>query len=256
MIFQPDAIDLIRARRKTQTRRPVQLLKPPRPQIPEKACRYKPGHTYSVQPGRGQRGLFIITIEAVRQERLGDITLKDAKREGFEGLPGLKLTAVDRFRERWEQLHGGWVPDDRVWVIDFSMGDQLHIFDPPRLLAATPGHVEYERAQPSRPGARGRWQIADDGEEHQDYTSRLDRGARGEPECPSPGELKVLVKDAHRRDDLRIRTERAETELSERIGRLEARAKTGDQQAQRALFVINQRLDRVERGQARESEAA
>jgi len=182
MIFQPDAIDLIRARRKTQTRRPVQLLKPPRPQIPEKACRYKPGHTYSVQPGRGQRGLFIITIEAVRQERLGDITLKDAKREGFEGLPGLKLTAVDRFRERWEQLHGGWVPDDRVWVIDFSMGDQLHIFDPPRLLAATPGHVEYERAQPSRPGARGRWQIADGGEEHQDYTSRLDRGARGEPE--------------------------------------------------------------------------
>jgi hypothetical protein len=60
------------------------------------------------------------------------------------------------------------------------------------------------------------------------------------------------VKDAHLRDSLLTRTERAGVEVGERIQRLEARAHSGDQQAQRALFVIHQRLEKAERGESRE----
>lgn len=245
MIFQPDAIDLIRQRRKTQTRRPVQLLKPPRPAIPEKTCRYHPGRTYSVQPGRGQRGILHITIMDVRQELLGQITQQDARREGFQ--------FTSQFMQRWEQLHGVVDPDQPVWVISFVVGDLTDHFDRPRLLAATPGHVEYETSRPASPGAKGRWRIAPEAEEHQDYTDRLDRGAEGEPEAVPANVQKIYTREAQKRDDIRQRTLRAETPIAKRVAELEEQALSGDSQAQRHLHMISQRLRIADQRRSRDA---
>lgn len=247
MIFQADAIDLIRQRRKTQTRRPVQLQRPPLPEIPEKTCRYHPGRVYSVQPGRGQRGVLQITVMDVRQELLGAITSQDARREGFQ--------FTSQFMQRWEHLHGLLDPEQPVWVISFAVGDQIDHFDRPRLLAATPGHVEYETSRPASQGAKGRWRIAPEAEEHQDYTDRLDRGARGEPEAVPANIQKLYTRDAQKRDDVRRRTLRAETSAADQLRLVEQRAQDGDSEAQRALYVINQRLAKVMRGESREAAA-
>lgn len=127
MIFQPDAILLIRERRKTQTRRPV---KPG-----ETRCRYHTGRIYSAQPGRGKPGEIKITIMSVRQERLGDITQQDVQREGFR--------FAGQFRDRWTELHGHFDPDQLVWVITFAHGDRRDQFDVPRLLTPRATREDY-----------------------------------------------------------------------------------------------------------------
>lgn len=118
MIFKPELITEIRAGRKTQTRRPVKA--------GEKTCRYTPGHVYSVQPGRGMRGEVQITVLAVRQERVGDISAGDARREGFGH--------VRAFLAYWRDLYGEDADlQQSVWVISFALGDRRDI---PRLLRA------------------------------------------------------------------------------------------------------------------------
>lgn len=80
-----------------------------------------------------------LEIEAVRVEKLNEITEDDAKAEGiewFDGRPGrpvnhhgwryepgslLWVTATGAFRELWESLHGSrsWDANPWVWVIQF-----------------------------------------------------------------------------------------------------------------------------------------
>lgn len=122
MIFQPDAVTLIRDKRKTQTRRPVKHNREFGYEMPG---RYLPDRVYSVQPGRGKRAVCQLTVTEVRKERLGDITLDDIRREGFK-FPG-------EFWQRWEQLHRHANHETVVWVISFVLGDQR---DAPRLLRA------------------------------------------------------------------------------------------------------------------------
>lgn len=90
MIFKPELVRQIQAGRKTMTRRPV------RPS--EKACRYREGHVYAVQPGRGRRAVCMVTVTDVRLEHVGRISLADAKREGFR-------TTAD-FLTYWQHLYG------------------------------------------------------------------------------------------------------------------------------------------------------
>lgn len=117
MIFRPELVELIKSGRKTQTRRPVKR--------GERECRYKPNHAYKVQPGRGQRGEDVITVvEPPRRERLGALSLKGARREGFRN--------VQEFERYWKDLHGAYDPDEEVWVISFVRGDHV---DQDRFLA-------------------------------------------------------------------------------------------------------------------------
>jgi uncharacterized protein YhfF len=117
LIFTTQMAKLIGAGRKSQTRR---VVKPG-----ETECRYKPGHSYALQVGRGKPATSRITVTEVRRERLGDIDLRDVKREGFR--------TTDDFRDYWRALHGRYDPDTTVWVISFQRGDHA---DRPRFLIA------------------------------------------------------------------------------------------------------------------------
>ncbi len=115
MIFGLEMYRAVLAGKKTQTRR--------------FKCRYEPGKSYALQPGRGKEAKHRITITEVRQERLGDITLRDARKEGFR-------TTQD-FRDYWTKLYQRFNPDAEIYVISFELGDTT---DAPRLLGRHPGH--------------------------------------------------------------------------------------------------------------------
>lgn len=180
MIFEPAVVDMIRQGKKTMTRRPVARC--------ETTCRYYVGRTYAIQPGRGQvaTGLVTITV-APHRERLGEITRKDARKEGYK-------TTQD-FQRHFVELHGHWTPDLDVWVIEFALGDTR---DQPRLLrAASPkapictarvkrngqskacGRAFADNQEVCKCGARRPPETAED----RGYTSRDAMGMRNEGEA-------------------------------------------------------------------------
>jgi hypothetical protein len=120
------------------------------------------GKAVAVQPGAGKVATCKITIKEVRQERLGDLSLKDAKREGF--------TTTAEFFDYWKTLYGSVDKDQQVWVIAFALGDHT---DTPRFLSARIG------------GAGG------------DYTTVAALGAQGEGEPLSETETEHYGKLAH-----------------------------------------------------------
>lgn len=152
MIFRPELARLILAGKKTQTRR---IIKPD-----EDECRYQPGRTYAVQPGRGKEEIGRIAVTAVRDELLDSITFEDAREEGFR-------TRAE-FARYWLHLHdSAWLdrfPDEdpatdaqvldrftsrhghkRVWVLTFQIYDRLWLLAPAaRPAGSTHGYTENE----------------------------------------------------------------------------------------------------------------
>jgi hypothetical protein len=104
MIFSPELAELVVTGRKTETRRKVRE---------GELCRYKVGRTYAVQPGRTKHGIGRIRVTEMCRERLGDIDVSGARREGFP--------TVGWFFDYWRRLHGGVDPEQEVWVIRFVM---------------------------------------------------------------------------------------------------------------------------------------
>ncbi len=150
IIFKPELVLLIQQGRKTMTRRPM-----------NGECRYRVGHTYAVQSGRGRPASLRITIMDVRQERLDDISWRDAKREGFR--------TTQEFKDYWTTLYGRYDPEQSVWAIAFLKGDHT---DQPRLLKARPGPPEG------------------------DYTSIPARAIHGEGECVPAAVTERYARDA------------------------------------------------------------
>lgn len=104
MIFAPDMVDEILAGRKMVTRRPYKGVD----------CRYVPGRTYAVQPGRGQKAVARIRIVDVDLQALGHIDNNDAKREGFPD--------KGAFMSYWRTLyHGQFFRGQLVWRIEFEV---------------------------------------------------------------------------------------------------------------------------------------
>ena len=103
MIFRPELVEAIRAGRKTETRRPVK---------PGVGCRYAPGRTYAVQPGRGQRAVCRIEVVSARCEALGEIDEQAARREGFDSRAA--------FFDYWRGLYGSVEFGQKVWAIRFA----------------------------------------------------------------------------------------------------------------------------------------
>src|ERR1700752_548908 len=101
MIFRPELAKLILQRKKTQTRRLITDRTRSRPYLIDKS--------YAVCPGRGKFAVCRVTLTDIRKARLGDLSLKDAKREGF-------VTTADFF-DYWERLHGRVYRDLVVWVL-------------------------------------------------------------------------------------------------------------------------------------------
>lgn len=160
MIFRPELASKIKKGEKSQTRRPLKRYVEPdspwvtthtggrrrRSPVPTVtvdgeryvACRYQVGHTYAVQPGRGKPEVTRIRVTDVRVERLGDISVDDARREGFKRKA---FGDVDAFFTYWQELHGSLDRDQPVWVISFELEHDDTLF----LAPARPGRPDYTR---------------------------------------------------------------------------------------------------------------
>lgn len=161
MILRPELAKKIRAGLKSQHRQPVRYDVDGR----TASCVYETEHSYAVQPGFGKLSICRITITDIRNEPLGELTLRDALREGFK--------TRDEFYQHWQTLHHRLDLNEQVWVITFNLGDQT---DQPRLLAA-------------RPGAP-----------HGDYVTNPHHAMPDEPEAISAGDVERFGKLAHARD--------------------------------------------------------
>ncbi len=239
MIFQPDAIEAIKAHRKTVTRRPITH----HPEFGfEQPCRYKVGTSYSLQPGRGQKGVSRLTVTAVRRERLGAITKDDIKREGF--------VIAEQFWSRWEKLHGKPDKDADVWVITFVAGEHEVGPERPHLLAAKPGALRFSEAV-----VDGKLKaVIVDVDPHQDYTDDPARGVKGETAALRPQELATLASAARARErertlgPLRAARDRIAAELANMRAHLEHETdlrRDGD--LARSIRDLERRLDVFDR---------
>lgn len=114
MIFKPILARQIVRGEKTQTRRPVKAKETDEFGITR--CRYQPGRSYSVQPGRGKPGEFRIRVTALTRESVGALTLEDARAEGFR--------TTHEFKAYWLGLYepGFMLPNDDACVACASPG--------------------------------------------------------------------------------------------------------------------------------------
>lgn len=115
MIFSPDLAEKVIAGQKTVTRCPRTGTNPsgePGGWIDE-PCRYKPGKTYAVQPGRGKRAIGRIRVLDVRPELMTDLDDDEARKEGFKN--------TREFVAKWLAIYGkgSWL--DIVWRIEFEV---------------------------------------------------------------------------------------------------------------------------------------
>ena len=100
LIFRPDEKLMILRHKKKQARFPG-------------GKRWAIGKIYQAGTGIGSKPFAYLRITGLRQEFLGQISDKDARREGFPHIPG--------YRKAWKQNHGRWDPHQLVWVVDFEM---------------------------------------------------------------------------------------------------------------------------------------
>lgn len=116
MIFSPQLARLVLSGRKTQTRRKVK--DSDCNEFGMWICRYRAGHDYSVQPGRGKSGIAHITITSTPEiVTLGDLTLQDARAEGFR-------VRAD-FARYWLALHRQHMSDRDDDLADDELWDQF-----------------------------------------------------------------------------------------------------------------------------------
>lgn len=101
MIFEAAHARMVLAGRKTQTRRRV------RPG--ETVCRYRLDGSYAVQHDRQKPAMGRLVVVTVAQQRLGDITLRDAKAEGHH--------TRREFLDFWAGLFPTMTEDDPVWAL-------------------------------------------------------------------------------------------------------------------------------------------
>ena len=93
---------LILSGRKTQTRR---VWKKPRARV---------GAVHKAKTALFSRDNFaLIRIIGLRRERLGDITLEDVRREGYDTL--------EEFKAVWVRVNKSWDPELEVYVVSFEL---------------------------------------------------------------------------------------------------------------------------------------
>lgn len=103
MLFQQEHIDQIRTGEKTVTRRDWD-----RRQV-------KVGGVYIASTEMftsHEEADCYVRVTGLREERLGDITDRQARREGGY--------TARTFRTAWSEINGGWDPDLTVYVVEFE----------------------------------------------------------------------------------------------------------------------------------------
>lgn len=73
----------------------------------------KTGGAYHIRTGFFEHLDEKIRVDRLYQQRLGEMTDADARREGADSLPG--------FIEEWKSLTGAWDPEAVVWVAEFHL---------------------------------------------------------------------------------------------------------------------------------------
>lgn len=100
-LFKKNHRESIRMGHKTQTRRRI------------KKSRLKIGKIYRVKKDFYHCEDFDIKILDVREERLGDISEKDAWAEGHY--------TIEDYKNVWKDIYGEWDPEELVLVYEFEM---------------------------------------------------------------------------------------------------------------------------------------
>jgi len=127
MLFSSDMIEAILDGRKTRTTRPVTRYSVPLPYEYEQAghpkeydwaeCRYKDGHTYAVQPGRGKKAVaYIRVLYVVPYASAAAADTADPEHARLEGFDSRK-----EFLDKWDSLYQDHRRNGPVWVIDFQL---------------------------------------------------------------------------------------------------------------------------------------
>ena len=72
----------------------------------------KKGKTYRIRVNYTGSLSHRIKVTDLYQQRLGDMTLDGALKEGFQD--------ISSYRETWEAIYGPWDEDQMVWVVEFT----------------------------------------------------------------------------------------------------------------------------------------
>ena len=157
-------------------------------------CRYKPGKTYAVQPGRGQSATCRIHITSIHTAAAGDITLTDAVCEGFR--------TTDEFKTYWIALHDkAWLEHENT-MLDEAENDDGVILDRDTWIMRRSLHM-FDLRHAHRPvwviafhldtAPVGRFLALQSDEL---YTSNPARAMPDEPEAVDPDAQKRITEDA------------------------------------------------------------
>ncbi|MHC1589818.1 MAG: ASCH domain-containing protein [Candidatus Hecatellaceae archaeon] len=98
MFFNRKNIRRILEGKKTATRR--------------KTGRWRLGN-HSIRTTLFEKGLARIEIFRKYQQKLGDMTEEDARKEG--------VNSLEEFKQLWISLYGSWNPEEVVWVYEFKL---------------------------------------------------------------------------------------------------------------------------------------
>ena len=108
MIFDPQLAEMVRAGRKTVTRRPAN----------GRPCPHRVGSIQKVQPGQGQPALpGRIQLTSVRLEKLSAVNAREARREGYRGAGSKPLRD---FLESWAKRYPLSRAGSPVYRIEFT----------------------------------------------------------------------------------------------------------------------------------------
>ncbi|MFZ1927372.1 MAG: hypothetical protein WAU42_14690 [Solirubrobacteraceae bacterium] len=216
MIESPQVVKLILQGRVTQIRRPA----------PGHGRRhaFHAGRAHSVHRAHGEKAATRILIREVRTERLGDVTLDDARREGCR--------TTTELLGRWEAKYGTLDLATDVLVISFIKGER----EKERYLRATPPRFD--------PTAEDRPETDDD----RGYTTNPSRGIPGR--SVDDATLAKFAKDA----DLKRRAHAAAEQLdrshlspAERLQLVNEESRRLGIDISSETRMIGQRLGRAER---------
>jgi len=105
MLFKKKHIKLILAGKKTQTRR-----------LPGKLASYQVGQVYSIKDRWFGKAEGYILITRKFQQRLGDISPEDIRKEGYRDL--------DEFKVAWIKINGSWDSKRLVTVYEFKLKER------------------------------------------------------------------------------------------------------------------------------------
>lgn len=111
MNFRPELAAKVMAGEKTETRRVVSTN--PRSLWWTRRCGLRPGRDYAVCPGRTKPAIGRVYVTSVVKEPLYLLDDRAARHEGFSD--------QEAFRVYWRDMHGSWIPEQRVWVVRFTL---------------------------------------------------------------------------------------------------------------------------------------